>query len=637
MELQSGTHLQEGRYRIMRTLGRGGFGITYLAMDEKDDNMVCIKEFFLKDFCARDNGLEVISVVSESARVNIERLKAKFVEEARKLKRLKHNNIVGAYDHFEENGTAYYVMEYIDGETLKSMVDRRGALPESEALRYINHVASALKYIHKRDITHLDVKPANIIVSSEDDAAILVDFGLAKHYDPETGHQTTTYLGAQSPGYAPHEQGLINGMKEFTPATDIYSLGATLYTLVTGKVPPEAAVIPSDGLPALPSHLKQSTRDAITRSMSYGIRQRPQSIDEFMEILGAVNEVDYRSEGTELINTDEGTMPLPDNTHTTSKVSGAVHKTTLAVKKHFNELTRHGILVGINAKDKIVTEIALDGKCLFTIESNVDKVGIIKLHIDTPETVECYTNLVGRNAINDKIHNGLAIGNQHQSLVDIITTLLNELDPNMGANRVETKTSISARSSVYKPLLISFVFTFPIFIVLSIDKGEFLPQICIWFPIWCILFSPMTTKLGHKYSKMERLVKIGSILIMTYSALGASYQVDDNTPDLGLFGLFFMLYFLILICYTYIRVFKIGAKSRSLRNMIELAPAVAGLLLTLTLFIDESMFISVWRDEYGLWRASRGDTLSFSAFLVLFAVLQPILSALLSPRRRSLD
>lgn len=679
MELQSGTHLQEGRYRIMRTLGRGGFGITYLAMDEKDDNMVCIKEFFLKDFCARDNGLEVISVVSESARVNIERLKAKFVEEARKLKRLKHNNIVGAYDHFEENGTAYYVMEYIDGETLKSMVDRRGALPESEALRYITHVASALKYIHKRDITHLDVKPANIIVSSEDDAAILVDFGLAKHYDPETGHQTTTYLGAQSPGYAPHEQGLINGMKEFTPATDIYSLGATLYTLVTGKVPPEAAVIPSDGLPALPSHLKQSTCDAITRSMSYGIRQRPQSIDEFISILEANSSpstpVECGCEATMPIGADDATIPLSNNTHAAPKSSGAVHKVVSAVEKHFKELTKHGILMGINKRDKIVTEIMLDGGRLFTIESKAGKFAYVKLQLDTPQVTESYTNLVGRNVINGKIHSGFALGNDPQRLADMVTALLNELDPNMGAGRVETKTTLSEHSSMYKPLLISFVCALTLFIVGDIagDSYDAFSQELQWyilllsFPVLYILFSPMITTSGQRYSKMERLVKFGSLLIMLCSGWFLYYHVEgfevtewvtefkggyeiaheyvshgyyymrgwEDGDDVLLFGLFFMLYFLVLISYTYIRVFKIGAKSRSLHNMMELAPSVVGLLLTLTLFIDETMFITA--DHWNRITYLRNDDVEhFTLFVVFFAFLQPIFSTLFSRYRRIL-
>jgi serine/threonine protein kinase len=611
----------------------------------------------------------VISVVSESARVNIERLKAKFVEEARKLKRLKHNNIVGAYDHFEENGTAYYVMEYIDGETLKSMVDRRGALPESEALRYITHVASALKYIHKRDITHLDVKPANIIVSSEDDAAILVDFGLAKHYDPETGHQTTTYLGAQSPGYAPHEQGLINGMKEFTPATDIYSLGATLYTLVTGKVPPEAAVIPSDGLPALPSHLKQSTRDAITRSMSYGIRQRPQSIDEFISILEANSSpstpVECGCEATMPIGADDATIPLSNNIHAAPKSSGAVHKAVSAVEKHFKELTKHGILMGINKRDKIVTEIMLDGGRLFTIESKAGKFAYVKLQLDTPQVTESYTNLVARNVISGNIHSGFALGNDPQRLADMVTALLNELDPNMGAGRVETKTTLSEHSSIYKPLLISFVCALTLFIVGESHHNFYQEQLqwyilLLSFPVLYILFSPMITSWGQRYSKMERLVKFGSLLIMFYSGSFLYYHVEGDkviervefedrfvshgyyymcSEGIISFGLFFMLYFLVLIGYIYVRVFKIRAKSRSLHNMMELAPSVVGLLLTLTLFIDETMFISTdfFHPQYGITYLQNSDVEAFTLFVVFFAFLQPIFSTLFSRYRKILD
>lgn len=333
MELTSGTALQGGKYRIISSLGQGGFGITYLAEHTTLGAHVCIKEFFLKEFCNRSDDGSVISVVSENSRADIEGFKRKFLDEARKLYKIKHNHIVSVSDLFEENNTAYYVMDYIEGETLQSRINREGALSESDARRYICEVAEALRYIHENSMLHLDIKPGNIMVRSNGDTAIVIDFGLAKHYDPETGHQTTTYLGAQSPGYAPFEQGLSGGVRMFCPATDIYSLGATLFALVTGVRPPEAAAIPNEGLPELPAHLMPSTRKAITRAMEYSIKSRPQSIDEFLSIINAQS-ANAHQHAADIVVT-----PLADNEATRVTASTSNSSSTLKIEQGIDALT----------------------------------------------------------------------------------------------------------------------------------------------------------------------------------------------------------------------------------------------------------------------------------------------------------
>lgn len=283
--LQAGTLLKGGDYRIISTIGQGGFGITYLAEQTSLGARVCIKEFFAKELCHRVSG-DSIAAISYSTQESMEVFKRKFLNEARKLSQMRHANIVNVRDLFEENGTAYYVMEYIEGESLSQRIKREGRLDEQSARRYISEVAAALDYLHNRNMLHLDIKPENIMLRKEDDSVVVIDFGLAKHYDPKTGKQTTVYLGAGTPGYSPFEQSLSGGgVIEFTAATDIYSLGATLFAMVMGQRPPEAAIIPNEGLPVLPANLSESLRRTIQKSMTYSNKQRTQSIAEFMLLL----------------------------------------------------------------------------------------------------------------------------------------------------------------------------------------------------------------------------------------------------------------------------------------------------------------------------------------------------------------
>lgn len=285
MQLQSGTLLQGGRYRIISTLGNGGFGITYLAEQCMTERKVCIKEFFPKGYYTRQGDSNAVRISSPEFDNNMVRFKAKFIKEAKIIARLDHPNIVHIFDAFEENDTAYYVMEYIEGESLNNIVKRGGAMNEAEAIKYIRYIASALDYIHEQKINHLDVKPSNIMVRAKDDRTILIDFGLSKHYD-NSGDQTSSTPVGISHGYAPMEQYQTGGVSSFSPSTDIYSLGATLYYLVTGKVPPQATVVGEEGIGTLPAHLSESTRTAIERAMNFWRKNRPQSIAEFLSIIG---------------------------------------------------------------------------------------------------------------------------------------------------------------------------------------------------------------------------------------------------------------------------------------------------------------------------------------------------------------
>ena len=265
MELRQGTLLQGGKYRIERTLGQGGFGVTYLGTQVDLDRRVAVKEFFMKDYCNRDADTSHVSVLSEGGRGLVENYKQKFLKEARTIAALDHRNIVRIYDIFEENGTAYYVMEYLSRGSLLGSVKSDALRSENDALRYIRQVADALRYLHERRVMHLDVKPGNIMLRPGGDA-VLIDFGISKHYD-RNDHETSNTPVGRSKGYAPLEQYQEGGVREFSPATDIYSLGATLYYLLTGHQPPEAQEVYEKGLPVLTGIMPPNVANAITQAM----------------------------------------------------------------------------------------------------------------------------------------------------------------------------------------------------------------------------------------------------------------------------------------------------------------------------------------------------------------------------------
>lgn len=280
--LKVGTLLENGKYRIEKVIGQGGFGMTYLGEQVNLGRKVAIKEFYMKEYCNRDEGNSKIYTLSQGSSELVERFRVKFVKEARSLARLRHPNIVSIIDIFEENDTAYYVMEFHAGGSLADKV-KNAPLPEADAVKYIRQIASALEYVHSKQMMHLDVKPANILLDG-DGNAILIDFGLAKQYDNDGRQTSTTPIGI-SHGYAPMEQYKNGGVSEFSPVSDIYSLGATLYKLVTGLTPPEANDVFEAGLPDLPATLSPQVCAAIEKSMQPRRASRPQNIGEFLSLL----------------------------------------------------------------------------------------------------------------------------------------------------------------------------------------------------------------------------------------------------------------------------------------------------------------------------------------------------------------
>ena len=285
--LRVNSTLQGGKYRIIEKLGQGGFGITYLAENTLLLGKVAIKEFFFKEYCNRDDSTSRVTIPTSGNREIVERFKQKFIKEARTIFSLNHPNIVRILDVFEENGTAYYVMDYIEGESLGDMVKRRGAIPEAEALGYVKDAASALEYIHSKNINHLDIKPSNLVLRHDDGKVLVIDFGVAKQYDAVTSEGTTTTPVGISHGYSPAEQYRKNGVQAFSPQSDVYALAATLFKLLTGNTPPEAMEIQDEGLPVAELQEKQISRpviSAIAMAMK-GRHERTQSVAEFISNL----------------------------------------------------------------------------------------------------------------------------------------------------------------------------------------------------------------------------------------------------------------------------------------------------------------------------------------------------------------
>lgn len=282
--LQPGTVLQE-KYRIEATLGKGGFGITYRARHTGLQKAVAIKEFFMRGACERQAGTTHVTT-TQSNREMADRFLRKFIKEAQLIASLSHPGIVRVSDIFETNGTAYYVMDYVEGENLNERVKRLGHLSEEEALTYIRQVGDALCYVHTKHMLHLDVKPANILLEQESGRAILIDFGVAKQYDT-AGEQTSSTPAAVSNGYSPIEQyGQGTGVSAFTPATDVYALAATFYKLLTGITPPPSTelLVGETELAPYPAEVSQASREAIGKALQIR-RLRPQSIKDFLDII----------------------------------------------------------------------------------------------------------------------------------------------------------------------------------------------------------------------------------------------------------------------------------------------------------------------------------------------------------------
>ena len=281
--LQPGTMLRGGTYRVERPLSSGGFGNTYVVTNVSFDETFAMKEFYMKDINLRDGNSVTVSIPGNKATFDTQR--NKFMKEAKRLRKLTNNHIVGVHDLFEENGTTYYIMDFIDGESLSARMKRTGQpLSEAETMDVLNQVLEALDVVHQQGIWHLDLKPANIMMNKEG-KALLIDFGASKQMRADEGLTSTSGL-CYTPGYAPIEQ-MEQNLDRFGPWTDIYSLGATLYNLLTRNALPSPMELLEEGESALqfPPTVSPKMRQLVYRMMQSSRLKRPQSIAEVRQLL----------------------------------------------------------------------------------------------------------------------------------------------------------------------------------------------------------------------------------------------------------------------------------------------------------------------------------------------------------------
>lgn len=296
MNLPNGHLLQNGKYRLTHVVGQGGFGITYRGVwftevkgplgTVKTEVPVCVKEYFFKDYCYRDTNTFAVKVHSETGKNLFDKFKEKLIKEAKILSEVHHPYIVNVLEVFEENNTAYIAMEYISGYSLKYQMEKEGILPEAKVLKYVRQIGTALQFVHDKSILHLDIKPSNILLDKNDNAR-LIDFGVSKRYDIEQQETSTTML-TLSKGFASIEQYDGEGTQSFSPCPDIYSLGATMYNLLTGKIPTESILRAARPL-CKPSELNPlitpKTEVAIMKAMEIIPADRFQTIGEMLEAL----------------------------------------------------------------------------------------------------------------------------------------------------------------------------------------------------------------------------------------------------------------------------------------------------------------------------------------------------------------
>jgi formylglycine-generating enzyme required for sulfatase activity/tRNA A-37 threonylcarbamoyl transferase component Bud32 len=267
---QNNQEIKNGRFLIKKVLGAGGFGITYLVIEQQTNKPYVIK---------------TLNHLQQSREDFIDR-QEKFVNEALILKGCRHPHIVQVYELIQEDGLWGIVMEYIEGEELAHYTDEKGQLAESEALIYIDQMSQALAYVHQQGFLHRDIKPHNILLRKNTQEAVLIDFGLAR--EVLSGRQSSM-TNSTTEGYAPIEQYQQSGTTG--SYSDVYALAATLYHLLTAQVPMPSTFRSYAPLPP-PQHFNAQISDrintAIVQALQQEYQQRPQTVSEFRELLGLV-------------------------------------------------------------------------------------------------------------------------------------------------------------------------------------------------------------------------------------------------------------------------------------------------------------------------------------------------------------
>ena len=365
--LQVGTILH-GTYKIESYLSSGGFGNTYLAKNIEFDETYAIKEFFVKGVCQRDVNSTTISVSNAENTNSFEQQREKFKKEARRLRSLSNPHIVKVYDLFEENGTAYYVMDYVDGENLSARLKRTNApLAESEVRNYLNQILDGLEAIHNKGMFHLDIKPANIMVDSHD-VVKLIDFGASKQQSTVGGATMSTGISYTN-GYAPSEQ-MAQSYDKFGPWTDFYALGATVYKLLTNQDPPSVSDLSEDETEdkhlTLPMpNVSGEMKKLVAWMMQVNRLKRPKNVGEIRRILQQSSVATSNNEETKVFSPHQSYANSVSEGEETQLIESTVSQSAKGILK-FQEIVSEVSFCEIITHVLIFTAlIGLFYKCVF--------------------------------------------------------------------------------------------------------------------------------------------------------------------------------------------------------------------------------------------------------------------------------
>lgn len=273
-ELPLGTTLLHGQYVIESFLARGGFGITYLARDSLD-RLSVIKECFPSAICCRADGQVMSRSVQDDRQY--EAVLRHFLREARRLAKLKHQNIVGVHQVFEENGTAYMALDFVDGEDLWTVLEDSPERLTADIVRAaLENMLDAIRYVHSHEILHRDISPDNILMDANGELT-LIDFGSSHEFLSKENRALSALLSVKD-GYSPHEFYVSDTSQ--TPSSDLYSLGATFYHLLTGEAPPDSQT----RLAALAGNAADPYRPLVDIASGYDLNFLA-TIDRALEVL----------------------------------------------------------------------------------------------------------------------------------------------------------------------------------------------------------------------------------------------------------------------------------------------------------------------------------------------------------------
>ncbi len=307
------TKLHDGQYLMGRVIGQGGFGITYKAYDTFQNKIVAIKEYMPSDYAER-RGVTVSPLENAKANKIFEYGKSSYIDEIKTLYQFTDiDGIVDIYNHFQENNTAYLIMEFLEGCSLKEFVRNNGGkIDISTARNYIYDVAKALNEVHKAHVLHRDISPENIYLINKNRTVKLIDFGAARSYVETSETEKSVLL---KPGFAPPEQYSRTGNQGTW--TDIYALAATLYYIVSGKFAPDSmSRMKSDTLEPLCNivpGVSQSMSNAVMEAMELDYNRRTRTCQQFMDNLdktGWTTHIDIPSGGGVPVNPPVKTPPV---------------------------------------------------------------------------------------------------------------------------------------------------------------------------------------------------------------------------------------------------------------------------------------------------------------------------------------